>query len=60
MPPDAPAGVLRYVAVTNEEVRNAWIDLASTYMNQFVQEASRSESMGHFLAATVDALEAKA
>lgn len=41
MPPDAPAGVLRYVAVTNEKVRNAKIALATTYTNEFVDEARR-------------------
>jgi len=30
MPPEAPAGVLRYVGVTNEKVRNAKIDLSAT------------------------------
>ncbi len=41
MPPDAPAGVLRYVAQTEESVRSANIDLGLTYTNQFVEEAAR-------------------
>jgi NitT/TauT family transport system substrate-binding protein len=39
MPPDRPEGVRRVLAVTSEQVRNAKIDLAATYTNQFVDEA---------------------
>jgi len=39
MPPDGPEGVRRVLAVISEQVRNAKIDLATTYTNQFVDEA---------------------
>ncbi|MBL8210499.1 MAG: ABC transporter substrate-binding protein [Bryobacterales bacterium] len=41
MPAESPAGVRRYVALTNENVRNAHIDLTATYTNKFVDEANR-------------------
>jgi NitT/TauT family transport system substrate-binding protein len=41
MPPGAPEGIRRFLAVTNERVRTAKIDLAATYTNQFVDEVSK-------------------
>jgi NitT/TauT family transport system substrate-binding protein len=41
MPPDGPEGVRRFLAVTNERVRNAKIDLVATYTNQFIDEAGK-------------------
>ncbi len=41
MASEAPAGLLRYMAPANEQLRNAKIDLAATYTNQFVEAAAR-------------------
>ncbi len=46
MRPDTPAGVLRYLGVTNEKVRNLRIDLAQTYTNRFVDEAAADRPEG--------------
>ncbi|MBL8210496.1 MAG: ABC transporter substrate-binding protein [Bryobacterales bacterium] len=41
MSPKVPEDMRRYIAVSNQKVRNAKFDLASTYTNQFLDEVSR-------------------
>lgn len=37
MPPDAPLVVFKYLAVSDERVRSARIDLTSLYTNEFTK-----------------------